>query len=75
MGQRGISGTIFDGEIDAGFSSPFKGTSIIEITALESRRFPYIVENVKNWYSTQPQVPSILGTDTGKVCTENSACK
>jgi hypothetical protein len=56
-------------------SDPFKGTPIVEIIALETRRFPYVVENVKNWYSTQPLTPSILATDIGKLCTENSACK
>jgi len=48
--------------------SPFKGTPIVEITALETRRFPFVVENVKNWYSTQPLVPSVLGTDKGRQC-------
>jgi uncharacterized membrane protein len=48
--------------------SPFKGTPVVEITALETRRFPYVVENVKNWYSTQPLVPSTLGTNVGKRC-------
>lgn len=50
------------------FSSPFKGTPVVEITALETRRFPYVVENVKNWYSTQPLVPSVVGTDKGRQC-------
>ena len=48
--------------------SPFKGTPIVEITALETRRFPYVVENVKNWYSTQPLVPLTVGTNVGKQC-------
>ena len=52
----------------------FKGTPIVEITALETRRFPFVVENVKNWYSTQPLIPSILGTDTGKECTGENIC-
>lgn len=47
---------------------PMKETPLIKITALKTRRFPFVVENVKNWYSTQPLVPSILGTDTGKQC-------
>ena len=50
------------------FTDVFKGTPIVEITALETRRFPFVVENVKNWYSTQPLVPGILGTDIGKEC-------
>lgn len=60
-------------ELGTEFSDPFKGTPVIEITALETRRFPFVVENVKNWYSTQPLVPSILGTDTGKQC-PNGIC-
>ena len=45
----------------------FKGTPITEILAVETRRFPFVIENVQNWYSTQPLVPYTLGTNMGRL--------
>jgi hypothetical protein len=51
-----------------------KETPIVNISAIETNRFPIIVEDTTNWYDTQGLiVPGIkLGTDNGKL--PNSEC-
>lgn len=50
------------------------GTSIVNVSAIDSKRFPIMIETSTNWYNTQPMVQTSLATDMGKLPKSECIC-
>ena len=52
------------------------GTSLVNISAIESKRFPIMLETPTNWYNTQSMIlkDASIGTDKGKLPKSECIC-
>jgi len=53
-----------------------EGTSMVNISAIDSKRFPITLEIPMNWYNTQPMVlkSQSLGSNEGKLPSSDCLC-
>jgi len=50
------------------------GTSLVNVSAINSKRFPAIIETSMNWYNTQPLQMEAVGVDWGKLPMSKCVC-
>lgn len=54
-----------------------KGTSLVNVSAIDSKRYPIMIETPTNWYNTQPMIlkNTNVGSDWGKLPKSDCICR
>ena len=54
-----------------------KGTSLVNVSAVDSKRYPIMIETPTNWYNTQPMVLKDInvGSNWGKLPMSDCICR
>ncbi len=70
LGYSDITG--YYNSLDEGLA----GTSMVNVSAIDSKRFPIMLEIPTNWYNTQPMVlkSQSLGSNNGKLPKSDCLC-